>query len=84
MLTTHSGLQVGGDPIYPSWQEQTPCPFTTLQVLYDPQGDGTHGLESANEARKKTPIFLDFLCIEWIKKNYIEQVTNAFFVDGMI
>jgi hypothetical protein len=53
VLITHSGLHVGGDPIYPSWQEQTPCPLSTLQVLYGPQGDGMQGFILSIGATKR-------------------------------
>lgn len=33
VLITHSGLQAGGDPMDPSSQEQTPCPFNSLHWL---------------------------------------------------
>lgn len=43
VLTTHSGLQAGGDPIYPGTQEHTACPLTSRHWLNGPQGDGLHG-----------------------------------------
>lgn len=39
-LTTHSGLQFGGEPMYPKRQEQTACSFITLHWLLGPHGDG--------------------------------------------
>lgn len=42
-LTIHSGLQDGGAPIRPGWQEQTACPSVTRQILFWPQGEGLHG-----------------------------------------
>lgn len=43
-LTTHSGLQSGGDPWYPGKQEQVAKPWDDIkQRLYGPQGDGSHG-----------------------------------------
>lgn len=41
-LITHSGLQVGGAPIYPRTQEQTAWPFISRHTLFGPQGLGTH------------------------------------------
>lgn len=43
-LTTHSGLQVGGLPLYPGTHVQTACPFISLHWLFGPQGDGRQGL----------------------------------------
>lgn len=42
-LTTHSGLQPGGLPIYSSKQVQTACSLFTRHWLFGPQGDGKHG-----------------------------------------
>lgn len=39
-LTTHSGLQAGGEPIKLAWQEHTGCPLTTRHRLNGPQGEG--------------------------------------------
>lgn len=44
VLTIHSGLQVGGLPIYPLMQEQTAWLFTTRHSLFGPHGDWLHGL----------------------------------------
>lgn len=52
VLTTHSGLHVGGVPTNPSWQEHTPWPSTSLQLLYGPQGEGTHGFVSSIGAKR--------------------------------
>jgi hypothetical protein len=43
-LTEHSGRQLGGTPTNPDWQEQTGLLLTSLQALFGPHGDGTHGL----------------------------------------
>lgn len=43
-LTTHSGLQFGGDPVYSGRQEQTACPLILRHWLFGPHGDGLHGL----------------------------------------
>lgn len=50
-LIIHSGLHVGGLPTYPSSQEHTPCPSTSLHWLKGPHGDGTHGLKSCCMAK---------------------------------
>ena len=43
-LTTHSGLQLGGEPIISGRQEQRHWPPISLGVLlFGPQGLGTHG-----------------------------------------
>lgn len=42
-LTTHSGLQFGGLPMYVGWHEHTAWPLTSLHWLFGPQGDGLHG-----------------------------------------
>lgn len=42
-LVTHSGLQVGGLPMYPTAHEQTAWPLISLHWLFGPQGDGLHG-----------------------------------------
>lgn len=39
-LITHSGLQLGGIPIKPGTQLHTDWEFTTLQILFGPQGEG--------------------------------------------
>ena len=46
VLTTHSGLQVGGLPKYPLIHEQTPWPFISRHSLLGPQGDGLQGFVS--------------------------------------
>lgn len=46
-LTTHSGRQLGGDPIKVGKHEQTACPFISLHWLFAPHGDGLHGFSSA-------------------------------------
>ena len=40
---THSGLQLGGGPMYPGRQEQASWPFITWQTALAPHGDGWHG-----------------------------------------
>jgi hypothetical protein len=42
-LMTHSGLQLGGGPMYPGRQEQASWPFITWQTALAPHGDGWHG-----------------------------------------
>jgi hypothetical protein len=42
-LTTHSGLHVGGLPMYPVRHEHTACPLVSRHWLFGPQGDGLHG-----------------------------------------
>ena len=42
-LTTHSGLHVGGLPIYPGTQEHTAWPLISRHWLLGPHGDGWHG-----------------------------------------
>lgn len=61
VLDTQLGRQVGGEPSYPSWHEHTACSFTTLQILYGPHCDGTHGLISAIGAKKFEFIRLVFV-----------------------
>ena len=43
-LMTHSGLQLGGGPIYPGTQEQASWPFKTWHTAFAPHGDGWHGI----------------------------------------
>lgn len=43
-LTTHSGLQPGGEPTYSGRQEHIAWPLFTLHWLFGPHGDGLHGL----------------------------------------
>lgn len=43
LLVRHSGLHVGGLPMYPETQEQTACELISLHWLFGPQGDGLHG-----------------------------------------
>lgn len=40
VLTTHSGLQFGGDPLYSGKQEHTLCPFDIRHWLLGPHGEG--------------------------------------------
>lgn len=42
-LVTHSGLHVGGAPLYPKIQEQIACPLISRHWLLGPHGDGLHG-----------------------------------------
>ena len=46
-LTKHSGLQLGGSPMYPGRQVHTQAPFSSLKSLYNPQGLGSHGSRSS-------------------------------------
>ena len=47
-LTTHSGLQLGGEPIISGRQEHWHCPPIFLGgLLLGPQGFGSHGSSSA-------------------------------------
>ena len=41
----HSGLQFGGEPMYPPLQEHMGRSLRGLQEEYGPQGDGMQGLE---------------------------------------
>ena len=43
-LITHSGLQLGGGPIYPGKQEQASCPFKTWHTALAPHGEGWQGI----------------------------------------
>jgi len=45
-LVTHSGLQEGGDPIYPGTHEQTAWPLICRHWELDPHGEGWHGFVS--------------------------------------
>lgn len=45
-LTTHSGRQLGGEPIIFDWQAQTAAPFATRQTEFAPHGDGLHGFSA--------------------------------------
>lgn len=42
-LTTHSGRQAGGLPLYVGRQEHTAWSLLTRHSLFGPQGDGLHG-----------------------------------------
>jgi len=42
-LITHSGLQLGGTPTYPSRQEHAGLDPETWHWAFGPQGFGTHG-----------------------------------------
>lgn len=42
-FTTHSGLQLGGIPLYSGRHVQTAWPFTSRHLLFGPHGDGEHG-----------------------------------------
>lgn len=44
VLTTHSGLQLGGEPMKFCWQEHAGWLPTALHSELGPQGDGMHGL----------------------------------------
>lgn len=46
LLVTHSGLHVGGDPIYPGTQEQMAWPLISRHCELGPHGDGWQGLVS--------------------------------------
>lgn len=43
VLTTHSGLHVGGLPMYPVTHVQTAKPLISLHWLFGPHGDGLQG-----------------------------------------
>lgn len=51
-LTTHSGRQPGGDPIYCGRHEQMACSLLTLHWLLGPQGLGVHGLTGTGAAEE--------------------------------
>lgn len=44
VLVTHSGRHDGGEPMYPTTQEQIAWLLNSRQMLFGPQGDGRHGL----------------------------------------
>lgn len=48
VLTMHSGLQLGGLPLYSGKQVQTDWSFITLHTLLGPHGDGEHGFFGAS------------------------------------
>ena len=48
LLITHSGRQLGADPIIPGKQSHSALLFTALQVLYGPHGGGLQGSLSDN------------------------------------
>jgi hypothetical protein len=43
VLTTHSGLQFGGEPIFPGKHEQAGLSPTARHSELGPQGEGIHG-----------------------------------------
>lgn len=44
VFTTHSGRQLGGEPMYAGRHEQDAwLPAVTWHTEFDPQGDGVHG-----------------------------------------
>lgn len=51
-LTTHSGLQEGGVPTYPTWHEHTACPLISRHILKGPQGEGSQGSLSSFSTTK--------------------------------
>lgn len=72
VLTTHSGLQVGGIPTKPKIQVHTACSFTSLHWLFGPQGDGLHGLVTrGSDYRKEESInpFVNFLILTFFFNN---------------
>lgn len=48
-LITHSGLQFGGAPIYPSRQEQAGLDPETWHWEFGPQGFGAHGFSGTTD-----------------------------------
>ena len=46
-LTKHSGRQLGGDPMYPGWQEHTHTPFCSFFWENGPHGFGSQGSNSS-------------------------------------
>lgn len=63
-LTTHSGLHVGGLPMYPVRHEQTAWPLISRHWLFGPQGDGLHGCVTAGTAGR------------WWKQNKVKRSTD--------
>lgn len=52
-LVTHSGLQVGGAPMYPGTQEQIAWPLFWRHWELGPQGEGWQGLVSTGAEQQK-------------------------------
>lgn len=68
-LTTHSGLQFGGDPWYSGRHEHTAFPFFSMHLLFGPHGDGVHGWGvsggmSVGQDRDDTAKFSEILNLE--------------------
>lgn len=58
MLLAHSGLQLGGEPIYPEMHAQEGESLTTLHSEFGPQGEGWHGFNFGGGISAKIYIFL--------------------------
>lgn len=52
VLWIHSGRQLGGLPIKPCTQEHIAWLFTSLHMLFGPQGELSHGLVKGSEIKK--------------------------------
>lgn len=46
-LMVHSGLQLGGEPVYSGRHEHDGVPPLSLHCEYGPQGEGTQGFTGA-------------------------------------
>ena len=78
VLTTHSGLQVGGLPRYPLMHEQTAWPFIDRHSLFWPQGVGLHGFVS-NWAVKGNKLVFQ---LYFLSKYFYSCVDNSKYVRG--
>lgn len=56
---THSGLQLGADPIIFGRHEHTAAPFMSLHWELGPHGDGTQGLSTGLGSGGGAEIYLD-------------------------
>lgn len=58
VLETHSGLQVGGEPMYPGTQEHTAWLFISLHWLFGPHGEGLQGFLGTSAKKKFINMFV--------------------------
>lgn len=62
-LDMHSGLQVGGEPIYPIRHVQTAWLLMVLHKLYGPHGEGTQGFVGGSISEAIKPLEYVRLCL---------------------
>lgn len=67
----HSGLQLGGEPVYSGKQEQDGEPFISLHWAFGPQGDGMHGLSGSTTGSATKKLIIVYVTLRDFVRFYL-------------